>query len=162
MSELVLTLLRLSYLLLLWLLVLACIRVLRRDIFGTSIRRRRGAGAGAAAPPQNRENDGAGSFRSQPATLVVLQGPLAGTTLGLHTSAVLIGRSPACTLVVDDDVASGRHARIFPHDRGWYLEDLGSTNGTWLAGIRVSDPTPIPMQTPITIGHTVLELREQR
>lgn len=160
MSDLVLTLLRLSYLALLWLLVLACIGVLRRDVFGTRVSRRRGAGQGRPGTRDERADDGAASSaRSAPVTLVVLEGPLAGTTLALHASAVLIGRAPSCTLVVDDDFASGRHARIFPHDRGWYVEDLGSTNGTWLGATRVTEPLPVPLGERIKIGRTIIELR---
>lgn len=158
MSELVITLLRLSYLVLLWLLVLSCIGVLRRDVFGTRVSargrglRRRGDDGQDPTPPG----------RSAPVTLTVLEGPLAGTQLGLHTSSVLIGRAPSCTLVVDDDTASGRHARIFPHDGGWYVEDLGSTNGTWVGSSRVSDPVPVPLGTPVRVGQTILELRRGR
>lgn len=164
MSELVITLLRLSYLVLLWALVLACIGVLRRDIFGLRVSSR-GKGRRGRANDQSRlnGNDAAGGpGRSAPVTLTVLEGPLAGTQLGLHTSSVLIGRAPSCTLVVDDDTASGRHARIFPHDGGWYVEDLGSTNGTWLADARVADPVPVPLGAPVRVGQTVLELRRGR
>lgn len=156
MSDLVLTLLRLSYLLLLWAMVLVCIGVLRQDIFGTRITDRfrgRGSGRHDTAPAPN---------RSPSVTLVVTEGPLRGTRLDLTTSAVLIGRSPSATLVVEDDFASGRHARIFPHDGAWYLEDLGSTNGTWLSGHRVDGPEPIGMGEPVKIGSTVLELRGGR
>lgn len=168
MSELVITLLRLSYLVLLWLLVLACIGVLRRDIFGLRVssrgKGRRGTGErGDRNSDRNNANaDVAAPGRSIPVTLTVLAGPLAGTQLGLHTSSVLIGRAASCTLVVDDDTASGRHARIFPHDGGWYVEDLGSTNGTWLGDVRVSDPVPVPLGTPVRVGQTTLELRRGR
>ncbi len=166
MSELVITLLRLSYLVLLWLLVLACIGVLRRDIFGLRVssrgKGRRGARSGERGE-RNNTNDGvAAPGRSAPVMLTVLAGPLSGTQLGLHTSSVLIGRAPSCTLVVDDDTASGRHARIFPHDGGWYVEDLGSTNGTWVGSSRVSDPVPVPLGTPVRVGQTILELRRGR
>lgn len=161
MSELVITLLRLSFLALLWLLVLSCIGVLRRDIFGTRVSSRgRGRGVRANVNPVNDDTGSPG--RSTPVTLSVLEGPLAGTQLGLHTSSVLIGRAPSCTLVVDDDTASGRHARIFPHDGGWYVEDLGSTNGTWVGDSRVTDPVPVPLGTPVRVGQTLLELRRGR
>lgn len=163
MSELVITLLRLSYLVLLWALVLACIGVLRRDVFGLRVSSRgKGRRNRGVADARNNANDDAGGGRSAPVTLSVLEGPLAGTQLGLHTSSVLVGRAPSCTLVVDDDTASGRHARIFPHDGGWYVEDLGSTNGTWLGDARVSDPVPVPIGTPVRVGQTVLELRRGR
>ncbi|ACQ78297.1 FHA domain containing protein [Beutenbergia cavernae DSM 12333] len=160
MSELVVTLLRLSYLALLWLLVLSAISVLRKDIFGTRVvarltaRRSRGADARDAAPAEPPHG-----ARARPVTLAVLAGPLAGTRLSLSSSAVLIGRSPGCTLVLDDDYASGRHARIFPHDGRWLVEDLGSTNGTYLADHRIGGPEPMELGMPLRIGQTVIELQ---
>ena len=48
-----------------------------------------------------------------------------------------IGRSADSTLVIDDDYASNHHARIYPHEQNWVVEDLGSTNGTYLRRTRV-------------------------
>ncbi len=90
---------------------------------------------------------------------MVTEGPLAGTSLPLGSSPVLIGRAPECTLVLDDDFASARHARLFPQDGGWAVEDLGSTNGTFLGGVRVGEPTRIDLGVPVRVGRTVLELR---
>lgn len=161
MSELVLTLLRGGYLILLWLLVLAALSVLRRDIFGTKViprgpgRRSRGARpAGAAAPSRS-----GATGRSRPTRLVVTQGPLAGTTIPLGPSSILVGRSPSCSLVLDDDYSSTRHARFFPQEDGWWIEDLGSTNGTLVAGQRIAEPVPVPAGTPVRIGQTLIELR---
>jgi pSer/pThr/pTyr-binding forkhead associated (FHA) protein len=72
---------------------------------------------------------------------------------------VTIGRGNDSTLVITDDYASTRHARLFPRDGQWLVEDLGSTNGTYLDRVRVSGPTPVPTGVPIRIGKTVLELR---
>ncbi len=163
MSELVLTVLRLSFLVLLWLLVLSCLRTLRSDIYGTRVGARAG-GRGLIGRREGTSRDDAGDSpapqRSGPVTLVVLAGPLAGTTLNLHSSAVLIGRAPSCTLVLDDDYASGRHARIFPHDGRWFVEDLGSTNGSWLGDHRVGEPEPMGPGMQLKIGQTVIELRK--
>ena len=63
------------------------------------------------------------------------------------------------TLVLNDDYASSRHARIFPQDGQWIVEDLGSTNGTYLDRQKVTRPMPVPLGVPIRIGKTVLELR---
>jgi pSer/pThr/pTyr-binding forkhead associated (FHA) protein len=80
--------------------------------------------------------------------------------LNLKDSGVLIGRNPECTLVLDDDFASGRHARVYRDGDGWYVEDLGSTNGTFLGANRLSTPTPVAVGTTLRIGKTVLELRK--
>jgi pSer/pThr/pTyr-binding forkhead associated (FHA) protein len=72
---------------------------------------------------------------------------------------VLIGRAPESTLVLDDDFASARHARIFPQDGGWFVEDLGSTNGTFAGSARVTEPTRLEAGVPVRVGRTVLELR---
>jgi pSer/pThr/pTyr-binding forkhead associated (FHA) protein len=61
--------------------------------------------------------------------------------------------------VLNDDYASTYHARIFPQDGQWLVEDLGSTNGTYLDRQKVARPTPVPVGVPIRIGKTVLELR---
>ena len=90
---------------------------------------------------------------------MVTEGRLSGTTIPLSTSAVLIGRAPACTLVLDDDYSSSRHARIFPQGDHWVVEDLGSTNGTFVGGHRLNEPTILPIDTPVRIGQSVLELQ---
>lgn len=160
MSELAVTALRLGYLALLWFFVISMIAVLRSDIYGTRIRKRRSARAGQAVdtaePPASRPKP---RRSGGPTQLVVTAGPLAGVTMNLGSAQILIGRSASSTLVLDDDFSSSRHARLFPQPDGWYVEDLGSTNGTFLDNERVERPTPIPVGKPIHIGQSVLELR---
>jgi hypothetical protein len=168
MSELTLTLLRLGFLALLWLLVLSILAVLRRDLFGTRVVRRAprpvvtapapAGGPQPTAPVAGRRGRGSEQPRGL-RTLVVTDGSLRGTTLTLGQAPVLIGRAPECTLVLDDDFASARHARLFPQDGGWVVEDLGSTNGTFLGGVRVTDPARVEPGVPVRVGRTVLELR---
>ena len=86
------------------------------------------------------------------------EGVLAGTTIPLGQSPITIGRSQGSTLVLSDDFASGRHARVFPSGGGWWVEDLGSTNGTLVGGQRIHSAVPMNLGTKVTIGHTVLEL----
>jgi Inner membrane component of T3SS, cytoplasmic domain len=160
MSELTLTLLRLGYLALLWILVLSVVGVLRSDLFGTRVTRRstaRSAAGTAATGPLQRGRDT--EERRLPHTLVVTEGSLKGTSLALGQAAVLIGRAPECTLVLEDDYASNRHARLFPDAGTWLVEDLGSTNGTYLGRNKVESPTPVEIGTPVRVGRTVLELR---
>jgi pSer/pThr/pTyr-binding forkhead associated (FHA) protein len=89
----------------------------------------------------------------------VTQGALTGTTVTLGTAPVTIGRAHDSTLVLADDFASARHARLVPQDGQWLIEDLGSTNGTYLDRAKVTRPMPVPLGAPVRIGKTVLELR---
>jgi hypothetical protein len=161
MSELTLTVLQLGLLVLLWLFVLGVVGVLRGDLFGTRITtpaaRRPPRGGGSREPV--RERPVPPPPPPGPRRLVVVDGSLKGTTISLGTSPITIGRSPECTLVLDDDYASGRHARLSPTPSGWVVEDLGSTNGTFLGRDPVLAPRPVPPRTPVRVGRTVLELR---
>ncbi|MBI9113837.1 FHA domain-containing protein FhaB/FipA [Sanguibacter suaedae] len=162
MSELTMTLLRLGYLVLLWVFVFSIIRVLRRDLYGTRITSRKGAPredlvTQTGMPTPQRQQ--AAQVRNRPTRLVVTEGPLRGTTLPLSSSAILIGRAPSCTLVLDDDYSSSRHARIFPSGDQWVLEDLGSTNGTFIGSDRVTSPVPLTPGVQVRVGQSVVELQ---
>jgi pSer/pThr/pTyr-binding forkhead associated (FHA) protein len=160
MSELAVTLLRLGYLVLLWVFVLSAIGVLRRDLYGTRIvPRRRPAGRAPTAPGEPAGTDPADHRDRGPTRLVVTDGPLRGTTLPLTSSAILIGRAPSCTLVLDDDYSSSRHARLYPDGGQWFVEDLGSTNGTFLDSRRVDAPLPVQPGARVKVGTSVLELQ---
>ncbi|SMF42061.1 pSer/pThr/pTyr-binding forkhead associated (FHA) protein [Cellulosimicrobium cellulans J34] len=167
MTDLTFTLLRLGYLVLLWVFVLSAIGVLRRDLYGTKITPRKGRKGGASTPAP-RPSAGAAAPAPEPARpaapagpsrLVVTAGPLTGTTIPLTTSSILIGRAPSCTLVLDDDYSSSRHARIFPQHGTWFVEDLGSTNGTYVEDQRIGQVTPLSIGTRVRIGQSVVELQ---
>ena len=160
MNALTLTLIRVAFLAVLWLFVIAAIGVVRTDLLGgpaTSSRRSRARQAQAARQPRPARPQRAG--RGSPRFLVVTAGALKGTSLDLAQQQITLGRANDATLVLNDDYASSRHARIFPQDGQWIVEDLGSTNGTYLDRQKVTRPTPVPLGVPIRIGKTVLELR---
>jgi hypothetical protein len=147
---LVLQLTRAGFLALLWLFVLAALRVIRSDLYAVSglraaLPQRRGA-----APPRR------GRAARQ---LIVTGGALTGTRINLDGRPILIGRADDSTLVLDDDYASTRHARLSFSGGDWFVEDLGSTNGTYLDRAKVTGPTRVPPGVPIRIGKTVIELR---
>jgi pSer/pThr/pTyr-binding forkhead associated (FHA) protein len=83
---------------------------------------------------------------------------LRGTTLPLARSPIVIGRSSTANLVLDDEFVSGRHAQIVPRQGGWVLEDLGSTNGTFLGRERVTVPRELTVGQSVRIGNTTLEV----
>jgi len=160
MNSLTLLLIRLAFLAVLWLFVIAAVGVVRTDLFGPGRparrRRRQRKPAQPKAPRAARTGRPA---RGTPQRLLVTAGGLAGTTIGLSDQQITIGRANDATLVLNDDYASSRHARLFPQDGQWIVEDLGSTNGTYLDRQKVTQPTPVPPGVPIRIGKTVLELR---
>jgi pSer/pThr/pTyr-binding forkhead associated (FHA) protein len=157
MSELTLTVLRLGFLVLLWTFVLTLAGVMRADLFGPRVKRPPQPRAATPAPKPAKPK---GGRRGSARTLVVTEGSLAGTSINLGAAPITIGRSADCTVVIDDDYASNHHARISPHEGGWVLEDLGSTNGTYVQRTRVTGPISVPLGAPIRIGKTVLELRK--
>lgn len=160
-SVLALQLMRFGFLALLWLFVLAAMRVIRSDLRTSGQpriavpppARRRGRGAGTHGAPPARPAPGAASL------LLVTEGGLTGTRIGLTGAPVLIGRANDSTLVLEDDYVSTRHARISLQDGRWVVEDLGSTNGTYLGQRKLDGPVPMELGVPLRIGKTVLELR---
>jgi hypothetical protein len=159
MNPLTLLLIRLAFLAVLWLFVIAAVGVVRTDLFGPSRSARRRRQRAPAAPKPPRQPKAGKPARGTPQRLLVTAGGLAGTTIGLSNQQITIGRANDATLVLNDDYASSRHARLFPQDGQWIVEDLGSTNGTYLDRQKVTQPTPVPPGVPIRIGKTVLELR---
>ena len=167
MTTLVLTLLRLGFLALLWVFVISLVLTVRKDVYGTQVRDRRAANRQLKAKKKVEAATAAPDSRptSQPAppprapVLAVTAGPLTGTTLPLSQSPLVIGRSPDSALVLDDTFSSSRHARLFPSENQWWIEDLDSTNGTFVNGRRISTPTLLQSGTPIVIGKTTMELR---
>lgn len=163
MSELTLTVIRLAFLAVLWLFVITAVSVMRSDLFARRVaprpsgRRPPVATPAAKAPKPARPAKGR---KGVPSVLVVTQGALSGTSVRLGQGAVTLGRSQDSTIVLDDDYVSSRHARVFPRDGQWYVEDMGSTNGTYLDRTKVTSATPVKIGVPIRVGKTVVELRK--
>lgn len=157
MTEFGLTLLRLSFLAGLWIFVIATVLILRRDLAQP-----REARTATSAPPRRtrppKQPKPARAPRSVGPSLLVTDGPLSGTVIPLGTSQITLGRAPDSTIVIDDDFASSRHARIYPSEGAWIVEDLGSTNGTWIERARITSPTALPPGAPLRIGRTTLQL----
>lgn len=152
MQGLILQLTRAGFLLILWLFVWAVLRTLRSDIYAAS---------GLRVAPRSRKSPVSLQGRKQKVakSLVVTHGSLAGTRITLGSQPVLMGRADDSTLVLTDDYASTRHARLSPRGGDWYVEDLGSTNGTYLDRAKVTTAVRVPLGTPVRVGKTVIELR---
>lgn len=179
-GELTLLILRIGFLIVLWAFVFAVVYALRSDLFGRNARKlpadvaadpfahAQAAPAAAPAPvaaPYATPTAPTSPFRSRAAEtgpakhLVITSGPKEGLEIELPREQITIGRSGESGLVIRDDYTSTHHARLMLWNDGWVVQDLDSTNGTYLDGARVTVPTPIPMNTPIKIGTTTFELR---
>ena len=159
MSELTLFLIRIAYLAILWIFVLSAISVIRSDMFGARVPE---AARGAERPQGPRRASSRSrrpSGAAAPPTSVV-EGGNAGERADLDHAPILIGRGSDAAIKLDDDYVSTRHARIAASGDQWFVEDLGSTNGTYIGTVRITQPTTITLGTQIRIGKTILELRK--
>lgn len=196
-SELTLLVLRLGFLLVLWLFIFGIVYALRSDLFGRRVRKMSpDASAQPAAPaveplfqstppvasaplPPMAAPTPAGAALTEPvfapspaspshsvkattqnaSRLVITSGPKVGTEFPLTAESITIGRSTDSSLVIRDDYTSTHHARLMLWNGEWMIQDLDSTNGTFLSGTRVVVPTPVPLNAPVKIGATTFELR---
>jgi pSer/pThr/pTyr-binding forkhead associated (FHA) protein len=160
MNQLTLTLMKVAFLAVLWLFVIAAVGVIRADLWGSKAAAKATRPRKAAQPTRQPKAAAPRSRRGEPTKLVITQGARAGTTMDLAGSEIVMGRGNDVTLPLGDDYSSGRHARLFSQNGQWFVEDLGSTNGTFLGRAKVSRPEPVPVGVPIRIGKTVIELRK--
>jgi pSer/pThr/pTyr-binding forkhead associated (FHA) protein len=175
MGELTLLVLRLAFLVLLWVFVFAIVYALRSDLFGQRVRRMPQTAAAATFPATAASASAPATAPVTPATephrappfataatarrLVITSGPREGVEIDLPAEQLTIGRSSESGLVIRDDYTSTHHARLMLWNDEWVIQDLDSTNGTFLDGVRVTLPTPVPIGKPVTIGTTSFELR---
>ena len=160
MSELTLMLIRFAYLAILWIFVLSAISVIRSDMFGARVEQ--------APRAERREQRRAAKSRPKPAKrprgapthVAIVEGANAGETIPLDGAPLLIGRGSDAAIRLDDDYVSTRHARIAASGEQWFIEDLGSTNGTYLGSQRITQPATLQLGSQVRIGKTTLELRK--
>ena len=117
----------------------------------------------AAAPRPHRQPSASASSAAsaQPTLLVIIDGPLAGSSVPLAEADITLGRAASNTVVLDDEFVSSHHARVYRDTRSGQraIEDLNSTNGTVVNQQRINRPTILPARIPVRIGATTFELR---
>ena len=158
MSELTLTLIKLGFLAVLWLFVLSAVSVIRTDIFGTKVSTPKPAKGQKQPAPQKAKRTK--RVRGAPRTLQIVDGPNAGQSVPLGTEPILLGRGTDAAIRLDDDYVSTRHARFATNGEQWFVEDLGSTNGTYIGSQRITSPVPVAIGTSVRLGKTIVELRK--
>jgi hypothetical protein len=160
-SELALFLVRTGFLVLLWIFIFSIISVIRADLFGQKVVSRV---AQANSPALFSTPAAAPTESGKPADLkatklVVTAGEKIGTEIALSGRQLTIGRAGDSDLIVDDEYASTHHAKLVFINGDWLVQDLDSTNGTYLDGEKVGTPMTVPMNTQVRVGQTTFELR---
>lgn len=153
-----LTILKFVFLALLYLFVYRALRSVVVDLRAAAPPRLRPQGGRATAAAIG---DGKPSRRSKPPRRVVVvdeTGAKAGT-FALE-EPMQVGRADACAIRLADSYISQFHARLFPRDGAWLVEDLGSTNGTFLNERKLTAPSEVHVGDRLRLGRTILELRQ--
>jgi pSer/pThr/pTyr-binding forkhead associated (FHA) protein len=145
-----------AFLVVLYLFVARAIRAVVLDVFGPRAERRKPRAARGAARPVPRAAPPRPSRRPPREVVVTDEG--GKRTVPLKDS-LTVGRAATCDLVLRDTYVSNVHARIFSRDGAVWLEDLGSTNGTYINRSRVAVPTAIGPGDEVRMGKATLELR---
>jgi pSer/pThr/pTyr-binding forkhead associated (FHA) protein len=159
LSELTLVLIRFAYLAILWIFVLSCISVIRSDMFGARVAGE-SSGRGQSRQERKAKSKPAKPRKGVPTQVVIVEGGNKGEAVSLDEAPLLIGRGNDAAIRLDDDYVSTRHARIANSGEQWFVEDLGSTNGTYVGTSRITQPTALQLGTQVRIGKTILELRK--
>ena len=150
MPEIVLDLLKFLFLGILYIFIARAVRVINLELKGADAAP---AVARSAAPAPKRTK------KKAPSKAAVVEGEKKGASLNLGDE-LIIGRGEKCKLILDDTYVSTVHARIFAKGDTYMLEDLGSTNGTYLNRRRVTSPVELNRGDQVKIGKTVLEMRK--
>ena len=147
MTPFALSLLKYGLLALVYLFIWRAVRTVARDL--------------RTAAPTGRKRGAKHQEAAAPATpTVVVHGPDGARPRTMKLAATTtVGRAPECEIRLDDTYVSQQHARIFGKSEKWYVEDLGSTNGTYVNDQKLAAPAQVEPGDRIRIGTTVLELR---
>lgn len=147
---LIVTTLKFLFLALLYLFIARSVRVVYLDLVGTRTRQ----------PQRGARKPVGGRRRGTPRFISITQPDLPMRTLSLDTDEIVFGRTEDCDIALEDTYVSSRHARLFQKEETWFVEDLGSTNGTYLNRVKVTAPSPLAVGDEIRIGKTIVEVRK--
>ena len=161
MSELALFLVRTGFLVLLWIFIFSIISVIRADLFGQKVVSKVASAnlPNAFVPASGSNPANAKPFEQKATKIVVTAGEKIGTEIALSGRQLTIGRAGDSDLIVDDEYTSTHHAKLVFINGEWLIQDLDSTNGTFLDGKKVATTTVVPLNTQVRVGQTSFELR---
>lgn len=152
MLSVVFMVLRYLFLTLMFIFLISLVRWMVKDL------RTSGGLAGGRKPALALSHPSNGRVTGSTVVVLKTSSPLlsCGDTFALG-DGVVIGRGGNCDIVVGDSFASARHARIFLHRGQYWLEDLGSKNGTYLNGVKVDVPAVLADGDRIEVGSTIFQ-----
>lgn len=155
MPESLLTILKLCAVALIYLFFFRVIRAVWAEITPPAAT----APAAAGAPPPRRGPAALRERRDRRSSHLTVVEPagMKGRSYDLGEE-LTVGRAAGCQVTLDDNYVSQLHARIFVRDGMLFVEDLGSTNGTYLNTRRVSSPVAMKRGDQLKVGSTVMEL----
>lgn len=152
MDSVLMLVLRIALLVALWLFILFALNSMRRDTNKT-------AGVNQTARTTKKSRGVAPARKQAPKQIAIMDGPLKGSHMPLGTlEEIVIGRAQECDFVLGDDFASSRHARLFRRGSEWFLEDLESRNGSFLAGNRIDQAERVSVGVDMKFGRSIVRL----
>jgi pSer/pThr/pTyr-binding forkhead associated (FHA) protein len=121
-------------------------------------------GLSVEAAPRSRRGARKGGAAAEPAmppgpSAVVIHSEGAKPRTVAVSGNMVMGRAPECELALEDTFVSQQHARLFAKNGSWYVEDLGSTNGTFVNDQRLGAPAMVQPGDRVRVGTTIMELR---
>jgi len=163
-SELALLLVRIGFVAVLWIFIFSLLSVIRADIYGRRVIRTVAQQSGSSVTNVDTGDTPEIATESEvesggPSHLYVITGVSAGSRIPLDKRELFIGRAPSCELIVTDEFASSQHAKVVHIGGDWVIQDLDSTNGTYVDGVRIQTPEVLRMNIPVRVGKTTFELR---
>lgn len=159
MSELALFLVRIGFVAVLWIFILSLLSVIRADLYGRKVISKIASKRAPQLISSSGESLGI-TDDTMPTHIAMVTGRDAGTQIAIDGNReFLIGRAGNSDVVIADDFASSMHAKLVLVGEDWVLQDLNSTNGTFLDGKRVTTPQTVKPGMTIRIGTTTFELR---
>ena len=163
MSELALFIVRTGFLVVLWIFVFSIISVIRSDLFGQEVVSKVAEAnipeVFSSPAPVSAGSENPTKASTVASKLVVVSGEKTGTEIALAGRQLTIGRAGDSDLIVDDEYASTHHAKLVFINGDWLLQDLDSTNGTYLDDVKVTTPQVVALNTRVRVGQTIFELR---
>ncbi|CAN5870770.1 FHA domain-containing protein [soil metagenome] len=150
MDEQLLTILKLCLLALLYLFFLRVLRAVWTEIRGPKVVK--------SSPRRARKEARRVERKSEPVQLTIVEPPVLKGRRYPLADELTVGRAAGCQITIDDTYASQIHARVFSRDGQLFVEDLGSTNGTYINRTKVQGPQVMRRGDRLQVGNTVMEL----